>query len=143
MGRGNVSVSGRCEGLYYVDYDLLDETNEYGETDEVLSDYNRHDFEIHFVERMMARFGSFDYVNAWISNSRRALLENRLFYIVAEDNEWSLAIELIEKDVDSSEIGLQMGLYKKYLKAIEEILLDMNGEAGIYAGAWTHGVIRK
>lgn len=143
MGRGNVSVSGRCEGLYYVDYDLLDETNEYGEIDYVLSDFNRHDFEICFAERIMDRFDSFDYVNAWISNSRRAILENRLFYIVVEDNEWSLAIELIEKDVDGCEIGLQMGLYKKYLKAIEEILLDMNGEVGIYAGSWTHGTIRK
>lgn len=24
MGRGNVCVFGKCEGLYYVDYDFLD-----------------------------------------------------------------------------------------------------------------------
>lgn len=74
------------------------------------------------------------------------MLENKLFYIAMEDNEWSLAIELIQKggEYDGEEkVGLQMGLYRNYLKGIEEILVEMNGEVGTYAGAWTHGTIRK
>lgn len=36
-----------------------------------------------------------------------------------------------------------MGLYRKYLKGMEEILLDLNGEVGTYKGAWTSGVLYK
>ncbi len=146
MGRGNVCVLGKCEGLYYVDNEFIDELTEDGEYDEIASYFNRSEFEYELAKKLTARFSSFVYVDKWISGSRRALLENELFYIVVEDNEWSVAVELIQKyDTYGSEslIGLQMGLYKKYLKAIEDILLDMNGEVGIYAGAWTHGVIRK
>ena len=66
--------------------------------------------------------------------------------MVCEDNEWSLAIELIMKEGEyggEEKVGLQMGLYRKYLKGIESILLDLNGEVGTYKGAWTSGVIKK
>lgn len=164
MGRGNVCVFGKCEGLYYVDNEFLDvysKTDENGdviscslreleddgfEYDEMASAWNRDDFEFAFIEQMKARFPSFEYVNKWISRSRRALLENDLFYIVCEDNMWSLAIELIQKEGEyggEEKVGLQMGLYLKYLKGIEEILLNMHGEVGTYKGAWTSGTIRK
>lgn len=163
MGAGNVCTFGKCEGLYFVDNDLLDvycrenedgdmeycslrdadDGFEYCETESYLS---REDFECNFIEAMKRRFPSFEYVNKWISRTRRALLENELFYIVCEDNQWSLAIELIQKEGEyggEEKVGLQMGLYRKYLKGIEEILLNMNGEVGIYTGAWTSGVIKK
>lgn len=163
MGAGNVCTFGKCEGLYFVDNDLLDvycKENEDGDMEyrslreaddgfeycETESYYNREDFECNFIEAMKRRFPSFEYVNKWISRTRRALLENELFYIVCEDNQWSLAIELIQKEGEyggEEKVGLQMGLYRKYLKGIEEILLNMNGEVGIYTGAWTSGVIKK
>lgn len=150
MGRGNVTTFGCCEGLYYVDNDFLDvycRENEDGELEysplmeadygfeynEVESSLNREDFEFQFIEQIRSRFPSFEYVNKWISRSRRALLENKLFYIVCEDNQWRLAIELIQKEGEyggEEKVGLQMGLYQKYLKGIEEILLNMHGKVG-------------
>lgn len=165
MGRGNVCTFGKCEGLYFVDNDFLDvyskkidgedawdfrslrDVDEDGfEYDEVESQWKRDEFESCFVEAMKSRFPSFEYIGKWISRSRFALLENDLFYVVCEDNEWSLAIELIMKEGEyggEEKVGLQMGLYRKYLKGIESILLDLNGEVGTYKGAWTSGVIKK
>ena len=162
MGAGNVCVYGECEGLFYVDNDFLDvyskksrdgeldfvsrkNADESYEYDEAASKFERDDFEFRFAENMRERFPSFEYVNKWISNTRRALLENELFYVVCEDNQWSLAVELIQKRGEyggEEKVGLQMGLYKKYLKGIERILLEMNGEVGIYAGPYNHGIVK-
>ena len=166
MGAGNVCVFGKCEGLYYVDNGLLDiysredengekesrllKDVECGDTefeyDECESLFNREDFNWQFAERMRARFPSFELVDKWISRYRKAILENDLFYVVYEDNQWSLAIELIMKEGEyggEEKVGLQMGLYQKYLKGIEEILLDMHGTVGTYRGAWTSGTITR
>ena len=116
------------------------------EYDEVESQWKLDEFRYEFCEAMHRRFPSFEFVDKWISNTRQALLENELFYIVCEDNQWSLAIELIQKEGKyggDEKVGLQMGLYRKYLKGMEEILLDLNGEVGTYKGAWTSGVLYK
>lgn len=166
MGAGNVCVFGQAEGLYYVDRDFLDvysrktEDNEYEscllgelecgddtfEYDEFESELRRDDMQYNLCEMLRKRFPSFEYVNKWVSNTRKALLENELFYIVLEDNQWSIAVELIQKEGEyggEEKVGLQMGLYLKYLKGIKEILLDMYGEIGTYNGAWTSGRLRK
>lgn len=166
MGAGNVCVFGKCEGLYYVDNGFLDVYSredehgdkeyrlskdvEYGDTefkyDESESYFNRVDFDWHFAELMRARFPSFELVDKWISEDRKAILENGLFYVVYEDNQWSLAIELIMKEGEyggEEKVGLQMGLYQKYLKGIEDILLDMYGTVGTYSSAWTSGTITR
>ncbi len=163
MGRGNVCTFGAAEGLFFVDNDFLDvyfKEDEDGEREyrslreaddgfeycESESYWNRKDFECEFAEAMRERFPSLEYVDKWISNTRRALLENSLFYIVLEDNEWSLAVELIQKEGEyggEEKVGLQMGLYMKFLEGIKQILLDMHGEVGEYCGAWTHKTVRK
>lgn len=167
MGRGNVCVFGRAEGLYFVDNDFLDvylpkdfdgenadenaisprdDGFDYDmyEYDEVGSYFRRADFEYELMEAILERFNSFERVDKWISRGRRAILENKLFYIVVEDNMWSLAVELIQKEDPYGDlVGLQMGLYARYLDAIKEILLDMHGEVGIYTGAWTSATIKK
>ena len=163
MGAGNCCTTGQCEGLFYVDNSFLSAyriENEDGDV-EILSareianfDGNYEfdasetamrtdEFEGCFTEMMMKRFPSFEFVDKWISRNRRALLENNLFYVVCEDNQWSIAIELIEKEVDCNKVGLQMGLYKKFLEGIKVILLEINGEVATYAGTWTHGIIKK
>lgn len=165
MGRGNVCVFGKCEGLYYVDNEFLDvykREDEDGEPEyrtlrdvgddddfeysESESYFNREDFTYRFAERMRTRFPSFEIVDKWISSTRKAVLENDLFYVVQEDNMWSLAIELIQKEGEyggEEKVGLQMGLYLKFLKGIEEILLDMHGEVAAYCGAWQSRVIKQ
>lgn len=166
MGRGNVCTFGKAEGMYFVDNDFLDvysklvdaENNVYDyrflrdvdedgyEYDEAESQWKLDEFRYEFCETMRRRFPSFEFVDKWISNTRLALLENDLFYVVCEDNQWSMAIELIQKEGEyggEEKVGLQIGLYRKYLKGMEEILLDLNGEVGTYKGAWTHGVLYK
>ncbi|MBQ4447460.1 MAG: hypothetical protein II897_04115 [Clostridia bacterium] len=163
MGRGNVCTFGQAEGLYFVDNEFLDvysKKNEDGELeyatlreadngfeyDEAESYFNYEDFKKRFAEAMKERFRSFDYIGKWISNDRFALLENKLFYVVLEDNQWSIAVELIQKEGEyggEELVGLQMGLYLKYLEGMKNILLDMHGEVGTYSGAWTSGRIVK
>ncbi len=165
MGRGNVCVRGKAEGLFYVDNDFLQAYRLVGcdpDEPEIVSPreaYNRRDeaeftfdetesellYEdlcMNLVWEMKARFKSFDQVNKWISRTQRALLENELFYVALEDNEWSIAVELIQKEGAYGDelLGLQLGLYEKYLKAIKQIILDMYGEVGVYDGAWTHRI---
>lgn len=73
------------------------------------------------------------------------LTENELFLVAVEDNEWSYAILLLQKEdnCDDHLLGLQKRHYQKYLAAIKEVILDMYGEVGIYTGPWTSGVERK
>ena len=166
MGMGNVCTFGKAEGLYFVDNDFLDvysklvdaENNVYDcrslrdvdedgyEYDEVESQWKMDEFRYEFCEAMRRRFPSFEFVDKWISNTRLALLENDLCDDVGGGNQRSMAIELIQKEGEyggEEKVGLQMGLYRKYLKGIEEILLDLNGEVGTYKGAWTSGVLYK
>lgn len=92
MGRGNVSVSGPYEGVFFVDRDNTD-----------------------------------------------------LFVISVEDNEWSYAVLLLQKqdEYDNHLLGLQKRHHQKYLTAIKEAILDMYGEVGIYTGPWTSGIERR
>lgn len=164
MGRGNVCTFGSAEGLYFVDNEFLEvyskivgeegereyatlrEADDGYEYDELESWLSYEDFKAELAFEIERRFKSFEYVGKWISNTRFALMENKLFYVVLEDNMWSVAVELIQKeDKYGGEelIGLQLGLYEKYLEGIKNILLDMHGEVGTYSGAWTSGVIRK
>lgn len=54
----------------------------------------------------------------------RAILESRLFYIAVEDNEWSMAIELLQKKdpCDNHLLGLQKRYYQRYLNGMKKCL---------------------
>lgn len=73
------------------------------------------------------------------------MLESNLFYICAEDNEWSTAIELIQKDspYDDHLVGLQKTHFAKYLDGMKEALLNSLPCIGFYTGPWTHGVLTR
>ena len=130
MGRGNVSVSGRYEGLYYIDNDHFhvyrrDEPGvEYPETqlmgdlsydeltgiewlyDEWGTAEEEDDILECFISSFVRMFPSFErpMLDKWLTEpgfggrSRRVILESKLFYIAVEDNEWSLAVELLQKE---------------------------------------------
>ena len=162
MGRGNIHTHGDYEGLYYIDYDYLDyytskEADEYGEFDnkllvdmsaddfndyeydEDLTYWNTEDYINMFVKDMMKKFGSF----VATGNTYGTIMENSLFEIKIEDNEWSYAIELIQKD-DYALSGLQKNHYKQYLSGMEDVLLGLFPEIGCWTGnCWTHGVIKS
>ena len=177
MGRGNVSVSGRYEGLYYIDNDHFhvyrrDEPGvEYPETqlmgdlsydeltgiewlyDEWGTAEEEDDILECFISSFVRMFPSFKrpMKETWIKNgswgplSRRVILESKLFYIAVEDNEWSLAVELLQKEdpYDDHLSGLQGRHYLKYLDGMKRCLLDRLPSIGTYAGAWTSGIINR
>lgn len=151
MGRGNACVHGDYEGLYYIDYDNFPKEyeDEYGN---VIEDYDFQREEVNcFLDELKIdlkkRFKSFSDTDEWIDSDEYAILENSLFYIVTEDNEWSVAIKLIQKEQDFYSRGnienLQAGLYKKYLEGLKECLFNHFDEIGVYAGPWTSGTIKK
>lgn len=164
MGRSNVCVFGDYEGLYYVDRDYLDyyiakEADEYGEYegkmqyeidynefedyeyDNFISQINFEEFVQEFVNLMEKKFNSFTSTG----DTFGTIMENSLFEIQIEDNEWSYAVELIQKDNDwdDSLRGLQKRHYQNYLNGMKDVLLYMFPEIGCYGGAWTHGVIKR
>jgi hypothetical protein len=72
-------------------------------------------------------------------------LQNELFYICAEDNEWSTAIELIQKEAELGPdlSGLQAQHYETYLNGIRDVLLEQFNQIWTYGGPWTSSPIRK
>lgn len=168
MGRGNVCVFQEYEGLYYIDNDLIHEyrrhdpdtgeteylkkgelsfeelTNGWWHFDEWLSQQNWEDAMDDFVDAMKEKFPRFICCDKWISNERHAILENNLFYIAVADNEWSMAVMLIQKDhwcYDYS--GLQKRHYQSYLDGIRDCLFEQFDTLGTYGGAWTSGRISR
>ena len=169
MGRGNCCVRGTCEGLYYIDNDFLnvyrsrmpDQNGEYElrmlreieaadmgnwEFDELESRLLWTQVLDQFQESIQNRFDSFWTCNEWLGNGKYACLENGLFYIVTEDNEWSMAVELIQKE-ESFDLprmkNLQKKHYRQYLDGIRDALFEQFAELGVYAGPWTNGTIKR
>ena len=164
MGKGNVCVRGEYEGLYYVDREYIDcyiskEVGEDGEYiqkmqcdmdypedyqnfdyDDILSQIYYDDFLQNFTSAMEHKFKSFESTG----NDYGTIMENNLFEIQIEDNEWSYAIMLIQKEgyYDNLE-GLQKKHYQSYLEGMKNILLELFPSIGCYGGAWAHGTITR
>lgn len=175
MGRGNVCVTGPYEGLFYIDNDDLrvyrrndpyareEETCLQSELspddvagdewllDEIGSSYEEEDVLECFCAELRKLCPSFQPAansNVWLGNERRVILENELFYICVEDNEWSLAVELVQKDGYSDcesawMAGLQKRRYREYLDSMKKALLARLPSIGIRTGAWTSGTITR
>ena len=178
MGRGNVCVTGSCEGLYYIDnddfhvYRRVDDMSDWPETrlmgdlsydeltgsewlyDELETGEEENDILECFISSFVRMFPSFErpMKETWIKNgswgplSRLVILESRLFYIAVEDNEWSLAVELVQKEEPLGDVwmeNLQTRLYQKYLDGMKKALLNRLPSIGTYSGAWTSGRIKR
>lgn len=165
MGRGNVCVHGQYEGLFYIDNDDLcvyrpidgDENErkllrnipfedislwEYSDVD---TQWWESDVIEEFQDSIQKRFSSFRPCSEWLDREQEAILENELFYIALENNEWSTAVELIQKEAPWPQdySGLQRRHFQKYLDGIRNALFEQFDTLGIYAGPWTSGFIRK
>lgn len=170
MGRGNVYVDGSYEGLFYIENAYLhvyrrdDRYADWPETrlkkdlsndelsgnewifDNEGSDNEESDVIECLCNTMMKLCPGFEKTgdDRWISQKRRAILENRLFYICVEDNEWSLAVELVQRDENFWQLtGLQGRHYERYLECMKIALLSRLPRIGIYTGPWTHGTLTK
>lgn len=162
MGLGNIHTHGDYEGLYYIDYDYIDyytskEENEYGEFDiKLLADMDADDFEDYEYDYDLSRLSAEEYINMFVEDMTKkfdsfvatgkiygTIMENSLFEIKIEDNEWSYAVELIQKD-DYALSGLQKKHYKQYLDGMKDVLLLLFQEIGCWTGnCWTHGIIKR
>lgn len=175
MGKGNVSVSGLYEGLFYIDnddyhvYRQSENLDDYPEVrlmrdlsyeelssgdwlyDDEGTGNELDDIEESFKNDFTRMFPSFHASEYWLRNgpyggfSRRVILESKLFYICMEDNEWSMAIELIQKEdpYDDRLCGLQSRHYRRYLEGMKTCLLERLPSIGTYSGPWTSGKIVK
>lgn len=161
MGRGNVCVFGDYEGLYYADRDYLDfyvpidaeadegkflgelSHNDFSnyEYDEFLSRMYYEDFISDFVYLMTKKFKSFSETG----EEYGVILHNDLFEIEIEDNQWSYAVKLIQKECwyDNHLVGLQKKHYQNYLDGMKNVLLELFPSIGYYGGAWTSGRITR
>jgi hypothetical protein len=150
MGKGNARVFGDYEGMYYVDRDNFSAEYE-DEHGNIIQDYDfqREEWEsslYKFISDFTRKYKSFSKCNKWIDRDEKAVLENGLFYITVADNEWSMAIKLIQKEqgYDSGNLeNLQAKHYKTYLNGIKECLFNQFEELGTYGGPWTSGRIRN
>lgn len=169
MGRGNVCVLGKCEGLYYIDNDDLCVYRPIGSTvaeepelrlrrdipfeDLCLWEYSDIDtqwWEDDVIEELQSslrkKFPSFVPCDKWVGRERRAILQNQLFYIALEDNEWSLAVELLQRDEgwgDDWRQNLQKRHFQRYLDGIRDSLFEQFESLGAYSGAWTSKTIHR
>ena len=177
MGRGNVCVTGRYEGLFYIDNDDInvyrrDDPDgdgpehrllrdlDYSELtgggwcfDEHESRYEEEDILECFMDSFGRMFPSFSRVqgDVWIRTGaygdydRRVIMENSLFYIAVQDNQWSVAVELIQKEdpYDDHLSGLQARHYQRYLEGMKKCLLERLPSIGTSGGAWTSGCIKR
>lgn len=166
MGRGNCRPNGKYEGVYYIDNDNLwmyrQKTG--GEFAEMRTLAEIPYEEIHLWEfddiqtedviaytldelsdTIMRKFKSFSKRDKWISRNQHAILENGLFYIAIEDNEWSIAVELLQKSGEFGEnlTPFQKRYHRQYLDGIKEALFEQFDSLGIYSSAWTSGTIRR
>ena len=161
MGRGNVCVFGDSEGLYYVDRDYLDFYVPIdGEADEgkFLGELSHNDFSDYEYDEFLSRIYYEDFISDFIyfmtkkfksftktGDEYGVILQNDLFEIEIEDNQWSYAVKLIQKedDYDNHLEGLQKKHYKNYLNGMKNVLLELFPTIGSYGGAWTSGRITR
>ena len=167
MGRGNVCTHGKYEGLYFIDKDDIDiylkmeddiaQVKRLGELsyNELISgewEFNKN-FSSEAADRVLEGFTKvfLDMVPSFrrcakdtYVDDKLILLENGLFYVAIEDNEWSLAVELIQKEDDYVNLeGLQMSHYQTYLFRMKCALLAQLPSIGTYCGPWMSGRITK
>lgn len=173
MGRGNVCVTGKYEGLYYIDNDDFyvyrreepDSDKEF--ESRLLKDLSypeltggewffcesetedeKDDILECFIEGFTRMFPSFrrpEPAELWLEDAR-VILESKLFHIAVEDNQWSLAVKLLQKEEPWGDVwmeNLQKRLYEKYLDGMKRCLLEVLPSIGTYKGAWQSDIITR
>lgn len=165
MGKGNVRVNGEYETLFYVDYDDLEvywnpETDDYRmrreipfeeieqwQYDEEYSQENYANFCYLLTEGLRHRIKSFQLPTESEQREERdgrLLLSNKLFRIVLVDNEYSVAVELLQNENNSYCIeNFQRRHFETYKKALQDCLFEQFDTLRIFTGIWTHGTITK
>jgi len=152
MGRGNIRVADN-EVIYYVDYDSFqtyvqdEDGNDTTERDYDIESMLFDDWLLEF-QNLPIILQDFDKASGWI-NDGKLLLSNDYYNIVAIDNEWSIGIALIRRDVDDyykytypddDAVALykkeQDSLFDKYNNLLLDALYELVSELRVPNGAW-------
>jgi hypothetical protein len=159
MGRGNTRVADN-EAIYYVDYNNFESYIQ----DEDGNDTTERDYDVEsmFFDDWLLEFQSlpilsqhFDKASGWI-NDGKLLLSNDYYNIVAIDNEWSIGIALIRRDVDDyykytypddDAVALykkeQDSLFDKYNNLLLDALYELVSELRVPNGAWMSSLFER
>lgn len=169
MGRGNCLVCSDVGGQWYIDnadlyvYRSLENDEvvmmrdiPYHEIDQYdFDEYETECFENEVVDELkrslIQRFPCFVEVDGWFDGNsgrreRHSILESKLFCIALEDNQWSLAVELIPKEDPWDEPWIetfQRKHFQKYLDGIKEALFEQFEYVSYRSSAWTSGTLRR
>lgn len=108
----------------------------------------KEDIEECIIADFTAMFHSFrrPEKETWLDRDTRVLLESKLFVIGLVDNEWSMAVELLQKEEPWGDIwmeNLQKIHYQKYLEGLKKAMLWRLPSIGTYKGAWTSGRLTR
>ena len=151
----NVSVNPDREALFYVDYSHMDvyvniNDSNYVKTnndpaiaqnpdvyrfDDTLTQARFDSFKKQFVKKMQDKFKSLK-PHDITTKGKHQLLMNDMFIIAFEDNDWSVAVELLENP-KSKNPNLRPNLFPNFQKRMRDILLDLVGEIHIRTGSWS------
>jgi len=159
MGRGNTRV-GDNEAIYYVDYDNFiafiqdEEENNTTERDYDLESMLFQDWLLE-LQSSAVLSPHFEKENRWIGEGR-VILSNKYFDIVAIDNEWSIGIALIRRDIDdyykytyvteqeeASYKKEQDDLFDKYNNLLLDALYELVSELRVPNGAWMSSLFER
>lgn len=151
----NVSVNPDKEALFYVDYSCMDvyvnindsndvKTNndpaiaqnpDTYQFDETLTQARFDSFRKQFIKKMQDKFTSLKLHDATIKGKHQLLI-NDMFIIAFEDNDWSVAVELLENPKCKNP-DLRPNLFPNFKKGMRDILLDLVDEIHVRTGSWS------
>jgi hypothetical protein len=159
MGRGNVQV-GKNEVIYYVNYNnfeafIQDENgNDTTERDYDMESMIFDDWLLQFQDSSILA-PHFEKEKTWIREAR-VLLSNKHYQIVAIDNEWSIGIALIRRDIDDYFIYTyvteeeeaaykkeQDNLFDKYNNLLLDALYELVPELRVPNGPWMSSLFER
>lgn len=154
MSGGNVNVS-LNDGLYYVHYDAINLYKSKKNPDDVrqrkdIPSYQASQFVLDldlsqakynlwlqtFRNAMQKRYKSYRLVDRYEHRGQRVVLENDMFKVAIEDNDWSFAVELISRP-KYRYVDFQKHLFNHFFKGMREILLSTVDTIYIRSGSWT------
>ena len=149
MGRGNVCVFNEYEYLYFIPMSEFEEKMYNFDTDEFIEDsedefkdYLYDDFKDNLYSYFTEKYKSFKKPQKkWLDREDMVIAENDLYYLTLSDNEWSIAVKLLQKEYNYYESynieNLQKKHIENYKNGLLEVLFDICSEVYAYNGPWT------
>ena len=154
MSQGNVNVS-LNDGLYYIHYNSVNvykskQNPKDLRTIDQIPSHQRNQFNLdlplsqanydawleQFRKAMCKRYKSYRIVDKYLKRTQRIVLENNMFQVIIEDNEWSFAVELISIPQCPYK-AFQKHLFSQFFKGMREILFTITETIYIRNGSWS------